>query len=269
MVLWSAATPFALVARTAIAPPPDLVSSFHPTYNLAVNLVRRWSREEAHELLAASYGQWQAPPGSESARRPVGPAPGHPGGARLHRRLAPDRGRPDPGLDLPRVGPAGGRGPPARGCSTGSSPALAGVASALTFEARRAGDVVAPRQAVVVRAPGPARCPGRPACGPTSAGWACGGPDGPTTAWPGPWWPGPTGRPWTRCCGRPRWLRGTSSATSASSSTWSASWPRWPGSPATREAAELAVATPPAGGGRSRRPGRRGVRARRPPSVVV
>ncbi|HEY4947135.1 MAG TPA: DEAD/DEAH box helicase, partial [Acidimicrobiales bacterium] len=65
-VLWSAASPFGLVARTALAPPPDLVSSFHPTYNLAVNLVRRWSRGDAHGLLAASYGQWQAPAGSES-----------------------------------------------------------------------------------------------------------------------------------------------------------------------------------------------------------
>ena len=75
-VLWSPATPFGLVARTAIAPPPDLVSSFHPTYNLAVNLVRRWSRDEAHGLLAASYGQWQAPAGSVSLS------------AQLDRRLA-------------------------------------------------------------------------------------------------------------------------------------------------------------------------------------
>ncbi len=44
-VLWSSAITFRQVATTATAPPPDLVSSFHPTYNLAVNLVRRWSRE--------------------------------------------------------------------------------------------------------------------------------------------------------------------------------------------------------------------------------
>ncbi|MBV8462532.1 MAG: hypothetical protein JO368_04510, partial [Acidimicrobiales bacterium] len=65
-VLWSASTPFRDVARTALSPPPALESSFHPTYNLAVNLVRRWSREEAHALVAASYGQWQAPDGSDS-----------------------------------------------------------------------------------------------------------------------------------------------------------------------------------------------------------
>jgi len=66
MVLWSASTPFATVARTALAPAPNLMSSFHPTYNLAVNLVRRWSREESYALLEASYGQWQAPADSVS-----------------------------------------------------------------------------------------------------------------------------------------------------------------------------------------------------------
>ena len=45
---------------------------------------------------------------------------------------------------------------------------------------------------------------------------------GPTPAWPGPSPPGPRGPIWTRCCGRPRWPRATSSAISASSSTCSA-----------------------------------------------
>ena len=64
-------------------------------------------------------------------------------------------------------------------------PPLAGVASALTFEARRAGDQdVAPRQPVVVERL--ARLDGLAAAsGPTSAGWASGGPGAPTTAWPG------------------------------------------------------------------------------------
>ena len=152
MVLWSAGTPFTLVARTATAPPPDLVSSFHPTYNLAVNLVRRWSRDEAHALLAASYGQWQAPPGSESLA------------AQLDRRLAilEERGFID-GWRITEAGSHPGRRsttsricwsprPCARGCSTISTlAALAGVASALTFEARRTGDQdVEPRQPVVV-----------------------------------------------------------------------------------------------------------------------
>ncbi len=63
---WSPQTPAAAVAATALAPPPDLVSSFHPTYNLCANLVKRWSRPDALALLASSFGQWQAPPGSLS-----------------------------------------------------------------------------------------------------------------------------------------------------------------------------------------------------------
>ena len=150
-VLWSTGTPFLQVARTALAPPPDLVSSFHPTYNLAVNLVRRWSREEAHELLAASYGQWQAPQGSVSLS------------AQLDRRLAilEQRGFTD---DWRMTG--AGRMLASiyhesdllvtealrSGLFDGLEPGpLAGVVSAFTFEARRAGDDgQVPRQAVVV-----------------------------------------------------------------------------------------------------------------------
>ena len=150
-VLWNQATTFGLVARTAVAPPPDLVSSFHPTYNLAVNLVRRWSREEAHGLLESSYGQWQAPPGSESLV------------AQLDRRLAilGDRRFVDgwelteDGLRLAGIYHESDllvaeilRG----GLLDDLEPAhVAGVASALTFEARRAGDdPPVPRQARVV-----------------------------------------------------------------------------------------------------------------------
>jgi superfamily II RNA helicase len=149
-VLWSPATPFGLVARTALAPPPDLVSSFHPTYNLAVNLVRRWSREEAHGLLAASYGQWQAPPGSVSLA------------AQLDRRLAilEQRGF----IDGWQMTEAGGMLASIyhesdllvtealrTGLFDGLDPApLAGVVSAFTFEARRAGDdEPPPRRAIV------------------------------------------------------------------------------------------------------------------------
>ena len=49
VVLWSPETPLAEVARVALAPPPDLRSTFRPTYNLAVNLVRRFDRTTAHE----------------------------------------------------------------------------------------------------------------------------------------------------------------------------------------------------------------------------
>jgi ATP-dependent RNA helicase HelY len=135
---------FGEVARTAVAPPPDLVSSFHPTYNLAVNLVRRWSREEAEVVVDSSYGQWQAAPGSVSLA------------AQLDRRLTVLAKRgfvagwrlTDAGATLAsiyhesdllvaealgqgvldRLGPAG----------------LAGVVSALTFEARRSTEAARP-----------------------------------------------------------------------------------------------------------------------------
>jgi superfamily II RNA helicase len=150
-VLWSPATPFAQVARTAIAPPPDLVSSFHPTYNLAVNLVRRWSRDEAHRLLSASYGQWQAPAGSVSLS------------AQLDRRLAILEQRDFiEGWTMTEAGHALASvyhesdllvtEALRRGLLDGLDPALlAGVVSAFTFEARRAGDVIPePRQNKVV-----------------------------------------------------------------------------------------------------------------------
>jgi ATP-dependent RNA helicase HelY len=43
-----------------LAPPPDLRSTFRPTYNLAVNLVRRFDRETAYSVLRSSFAQWQA-----------------------------------------------------------------------------------------------------------------------------------------------------------------------------------------------------------------
>jgi ATP-dependent RNA helicase HelY len=150
-VLWSMGTPFSQVARTALAPPPDLVSSFHPTYNLAVNLVRRWPRPEAHRLLAASYGQWQAPPGSESLS------------AQLDRRLAILEARGF--IEGWRMTEAGGMLASIyhesdllvtealrTGLFDGLDPGtLAGVASAFTFETRRAGDEVPlPRDKTVV-----------------------------------------------------------------------------------------------------------------------
>jgi superfamily II RNA helicase len=60
VVLFSPETPFADAARVALAPPPDLRSTFRPTYNLAVNLVRRFDRETAHSVLRSSFAQWQA-----------------------------------------------------------------------------------------------------------------------------------------------------------------------------------------------------------------
>jgi superfamily II RNA helicase len=60
VALWSSETAFAEAARVALAPPPDLRSSFRPTYNLAVNLASRFDRETANEVLQRSFAQWQA-----------------------------------------------------------------------------------------------------------------------------------------------------------------------------------------------------------------
>jgi superfamily II RNA helicase len=61
IVVWSAETSFAEAARVASAPPPDLRSTFRPTYNLAVNLAARFDRATADQVLRRSFAQWQAP----------------------------------------------------------------------------------------------------------------------------------------------------------------------------------------------------------------
>jgi len=60
VVVFAPETPLAEAARVALAPLPDLRSSFRPTYNLAVNLVRRFERDTAHEILRRSFAQFQA-----------------------------------------------------------------------------------------------------------------------------------------------------------------------------------------------------------------
>ena len=60
VVAWSTEITFDEAARVAAAPPPDLRSSFRPTYNLAVNLVARFDRDAAHAVLKRSFAQWQA-----------------------------------------------------------------------------------------------------------------------------------------------------------------------------------------------------------------
>ena len=60
VVAWSNEITFGEAARVAAAPPPDLRSAFRPTYNLAVNLVSRFDRETANEVLHRSFAQWQA-----------------------------------------------------------------------------------------------------------------------------------------------------------------------------------------------------------------
>jgi len=58
VVPWSPAVSFGAVASLATSPPPDLRSSFRPTYNLAVNLVRRYRADQAHYVLDRSFAQF-------------------------------------------------------------------------------------------------------------------------------------------------------------------------------------------------------------------
>jgi len=60
VVLWSPWTSFDEVAQLASSSRFHLRSAFRPTYNMAVNLVRTYSSEEAHHLLNLSFAQFQA-----------------------------------------------------------------------------------------------------------------------------------------------------------------------------------------------------------------
>jgi ATP-dependent RNA helicase HelY len=60
LVLWSPWYGFDKVAALASSREFVLRSAFQPTYNMVVNLVRRYDREEAHELLGRSFAQYQA-----------------------------------------------------------------------------------------------------------------------------------------------------------------------------------------------------------------
>ncbi len=60
VVLWSPFVSFEQVASLAASRRFALTSSFRPTYNMAANLVRRYRRDEAIELLDRSFAQYQA-----------------------------------------------------------------------------------------------------------------------------------------------------------------------------------------------------------------
>ena len=60
VVSYSSEVPFGRVAAIASAGTHPLRSSFHPNYNMAVNLVANYSRSQAQELLNASFGQFQS-----------------------------------------------------------------------------------------------------------------------------------------------------------------------------------------------------------------
>jgi ATP-dependent RNA helicase HelY len=60
VVLFQKQVPFERVAGLASTRTYELRSSFRPSYNMAVNLVRNYSRDEAHHLLNSSFGQFLA-----------------------------------------------------------------------------------------------------------------------------------------------------------------------------------------------------------------
>ncbi len=58
LVLWSPYITFEQVAALVMARSFALTSAFRPTYNMAVNLVRRYPPDEAHHLLNLSFAQY-------------------------------------------------------------------------------------------------------------------------------------------------------------------------------------------------------------------
>ena len=60
MVCWSPWVTFEQVAGLASRRTDALTSSFRPTYNMAVNLVRRYSADDAHHLVNLSFAQYRA-----------------------------------------------------------------------------------------------------------------------------------------------------------------------------------------------------------------
>src|SRR3546814_5508795 len=60
VVLWSPFITFGQVAALAASRTFVLRSAFRPTYNMAVNLIRRHERSEARRLLNQSLAQYQA-----------------------------------------------------------------------------------------------------------------------------------------------------------------------------------------------------------------
>src|SRR3954451_15501117 len=69
VVVYQRNVPFERVASLASTRTYELTSSFRPSYNMAVNLVRNYSREEAHHLLNSSFAQFLADRGVVSLER--------------------------------------------------------------------------------------------------------------------------------------------------------------------------------------------------------
>jgi ATP-dependent RNA helicase HelY len=58
VTVWSSHVSVVGLARLATSAAPALTSSFRPTYNLAVNLVKRYPAEQAHYLIDRSFAQF-------------------------------------------------------------------------------------------------------------------------------------------------------------------------------------------------------------------
>ncbi len=69
VVVYQRQVPFERVASLATTRTYELTSSFRPSYNMAVNLVRNYSREQTHHLLNSSFGQFLADRGVVALER--------------------------------------------------------------------------------------------------------------------------------------------------------------------------------------------------------
>ncbi len=69
VVIYQRQVPFERVAGLAATRTYDLGSSFRPSYNMAVNLVRNYTREQAHRMLNSSFAQFLADRGVVALER--------------------------------------------------------------------------------------------------------------------------------------------------------------------------------------------------------
>ena len=69
VVVYQQQVPFERVATLASTRTYDLTSSFRPSYNMAVNLVRNYAPEQAHRLLNSSFAQFLADRGVVALER--------------------------------------------------------------------------------------------------------------------------------------------------------------------------------------------------------
>jgi ATP-dependent RNA helicase HelY len=71
VVVFQRQVPFERVASLASTRTYELSSSFRPSYNMAVNLVRNYTREQAHRLLNSSFAQFLADRGVVALEREI------------------------------------------------------------------------------------------------------------------------------------------------------------------------------------------------------